>query len=640
MLTHNEFIKGITYLGITKGDNVLVHSSYKSLGSVEGGPRTIIDWLYEYLYPGTLSFPTFNFSGGVGSEMGVLSKISEKDVRFVRVDHPIFSFSTTLTEFIGNKDAHSEDSFLHWLRINNGKVLIIGLEYQRSFTHFHYIERLLGATYRYNKILPDGSSFFARKIGVETNVTRMGQLFDFQNVAISTKLGGAAVRCVDINRAFNYVKEYFDSTDNTDPHNLLHDEVAIYDFCKEIFNLPRSLTGEANRTTLKKIKHYVSEVEIKEVPSGTKCFDWEVPKEWKVNRAFILDPNGNKICNFEDNYLHLVSYSRPFRGLLSLDELKERLFYREDLPEAIPYVTSYYKDTWGFCISCNQYKELVEGNYTIVVDTELFDGSMTYGEAYFRGKSSKEVLFTTNICHPNLANNETSGIAVLTWLMDYVAQKNRNHRYSYRFLFIPETIGSVYWLSKNLKAAKENIVAGLVVSCVGDNGKFSVIYNQGEKGLSELALGGEGYEYYNFDERGSDERQFWWPNVNLPVCGFTRSKYNEYPEYHTSLDNLDLIDNESLINSVAKLQEFIETLENNRTYIVNTTCEPRLSNYDLYPSIGAKYTKPKVDVLDLLILMDGNTALLNICDRLGVKLLEIKTLVDDLVAKKLIVEVY
>ena len=248
----------------------------------------------------------------------------------------------------------------------------------------------------------------------------------------------------------------------------------IHNFASKLWPLNRSLTGEGSRETLNQISKYLPTLNIKSVKSGTKVFDWTIPKEWSVNEAYIIDPNGKKICDFSVNNLHLVGYTIPFVGSVSLNKLKEHLYTLPDQPNAIPYVTSYYKERWGFCLTHDQFKILKDGIYKVVVDTSLFDGELNYGELLIKGKSDKEIFLSTYICHPSMANNELSGPTVVTFIAKWL-QEIRDTDYSYRIIFIPETIGSITYLSHNYKDMKNKVFAGFNVTCVGDDRLYSYV---------------------------------------------------------------------------------------------------------------------------------------------------------------------
>ena len=368
---------------------------------------------------------------------------------------------------------------------------------------------------------------------------------------------------------------------------------AIYQFCIELYPICRSITGKGLRDTLGMIKEHLPGVKIVEVPTGTKAFDWVVPKEWNITDAYIIGPDGEKVVDFKETNLHVVGYSIPVNKTVSLDELQQHLYSLPEQPEAIPYVTSYYEERWGFCLTDNCRKKLKPGQYHVFIDSSLTDGSLTYGELILPGKTEKEIFFSTYICHPSLANNELSGPAVLTFLAKWLTSLE-NRRYTYRIIFIPETIGSIVYLSNNLQAMKENVVAGFNVTCVGDNRAYSYLPSRRGNTLADrvtlhvLKNLHPDFVQYSYLDRGSDERQYCSPGVDLPVVSVMRTKYGCYPEYHTSLDNLDLISPEGLSGGYSVLKKCIECLERNEKLAVTVLCEPQLGKRGLYPNLGTK----------------------------------------------------
>jgi len=408
----------------------------------------------------------------------------------------------------------------------------------------------------------------------------------------------------------------------------------MHSLMEELFPITRSITGEGVRNTLKRLKEIHPNLEIKEIPSGSRCFDWIVPKEWKIEEAFIEEVETSKrIVDFKNNNLHVVNYSVGVDKIVDFEELKKHLHYREDLPDAIPYVTSYYKPYWGFCLSYNQFKELnPKSRYRVYIKAEHFDGVLNYGELIIPGASEKEIFFSTYICHPSLANDNLSGPVLATFLAKFVKNLPKR-RYTYRFIFIPETIGSICYLSKNLETLKRNVVAGFVLTCLGDEGDFSYLPSrQGNTLADRVALNLLNHEVgkfkrYSYLDRGSDERQYCWPGVDLPVCLVMKSKFGEYKEYHTSLDNLEFVTPKGLEESYNFYTKLIEVLENNRTYKVTTLGEPQLGRRNLYHSIShlgrSGFTKLLVD---FLVYCDGERDLVEIADILGVsayRLLEV-----------------
>jgi aminopeptidase-like protein len=409
----------------------------------------------------------------------------------------------------------------------------------------------------------------------------------------------------------------------------------IFNFAKKIIDHPRSLSGYGVRDTLKSIKQILPHMKIKNFKSGEQVFDWKIPLEWNVKNAYIVKPNGEKICEYIKNKLHLVGYSIPANKTLSKNKLLKKLHSLPNLKNAIPYVTSYYKKDWGFCIKHKDKLKLKEGNYKIFINSKHKKGVLNYGEILIKGKSKKEILFSTYICHPEMANNETSGISVVTYLAKWIASKKRN--FSYRIIFIPETIGSIAYIKKNLKNLKKNLIAGFVVTCVGDKGNFSYIPSRAGNSLSDLVAktilkkNKKKFNTYTWLDRGSDERQFCAPNIDLPVCSITKTKYGKYKEYHTSLDKLGTVVVEKGLNESFQIyKDCINYLEKSfeKDFFIpinNCFCEPHLSKRNLYPSISTIKTASKVkSMMNILSYVDGKTSIIQIANLCHLSTLEVK----------------
>jgi aminopeptidase-like protein len=410
----------------------------------------------------------------------------------------------------------------------------------------------------------------------------------------------------------------------------------IHKFARELWPINRSITGEGVRETLKKISSHLP-IKIKSIPSGKKVFDWTVPKEWSVKEAYIVTPDGKKICDFSKNNLHLVGYSIPFKGILSFDELKKKLYTLSDQPSAIPYVTSYYKKRWGFCIEKNQFDTLKNGNYKVVIDSKLFDGELNYGELLIKGKSTKEIFLSTYICHPSMANNEISGLAVTTFIAKWLQELSKTN-YSYRIIFIPETIGSITYLSRNYKYMKKKIFAGFNVTCIGDDRAYSYIPSRNGNTISDLIAKhvlkwtDPNFIQYSWLDRGSDERQYCAPGIDLPIASIIRTKYGQYPEYHTSLDDLqNVVTSKGLNGGYWVIRKAIEAIERNKKYKVTVFCEPQMGKRGLYPTLSLKKSGEKVKlIMDFISLCDGSTSLLEIAERLNVPIWDLYDLTNKL----------
>jgi aminopeptidase-like protein len=369
---------------------------------------------------------------------------------------------------------------------------------------------------------------------------------------------------------------------------------------------------------------------VHEVPTGTKVFDWAVPKEWNIKDAYIKDSKGEKIIDFKKSNLHVVSYSEPIQKKMRLHELQEHLFTLPDYPDWIPYRTSYYKGNWGFCLSHKQFLGLRDEEYEVYIDSSLEEGYLTYGEYYLRGESTDEILISCHACHPSLCNDNLSGVALATFLAKDLSQLSS--RYSYRFLFIPGTIGSITWLSLN-ESRVPRIKHGLVVTGVGDQGKSTYKKSRrGEADIDKAAIhvlkhSESDYEIIDFSPYGYDERQYCSPGFSLPIGCLMRTPHGGYPEYHTSADNLDFIQPLSLADSFSKCLSILYILENNKTYLnQNQKCEPQLGKRGLYQTIGGQTDRKtqEMSLLWVLNLSDGHHSLLDIADHSGLNFTTIK----------------
>ena len=417
----------------------------------------------------------------------------------------------------------------------------------------------------------------------------------------------------------------------------------MYVLAKELFPINRSITGPGVRETLLIIKRELPELNIFEVPTGTKVFDWEVPQEWSVNDAYIVGPDGEKIIDFQNNNLHLVGYSVPINAKLPLEELQRYLYSLPEQPDAIPYVTSYYNQSWGFSLSHHQKESLKDGIYKIVIDSQLKDGHLTYGEVLVPGDSQEEIFFSTYICHPSMANNEVSGPVVVTalgqWLMSL-----KNRRYSYRIVFVPETIGSITYLSRNLSQLKERTIAGFNLSCVGDDKTYSYIPSRLGDTLADRTLKhvlkyhAPEFKSYSFLDRGSDERQYCAPGIDLSLAVLCRSKFREYPEYHTSLDNLSIISPSGLAGSLSVMKKVLRTIELNWNYQSTVLCEPQLGKRGLYPTISNKDSYKTIErQMNILAYADGGS-LLEIAENINAPAWELGEIISKLVEHNLLTE--
>ena len=411
----------------------------------------------------------------------------------------------------------------------------------------------------------------------------------------------------------------------------------MHGFASELYPICRSITGEGLRETLRRIGRRVP-LDVQEVQTGTNVFDWTIPREWNIRAAYVRNSRGEKVIDFESNNLHVVGYSAPVDVRMSLDELRSRLTTIPEHPDWIPYVTSYYDETWGFCLSHNALLALDEGEYEVRVDSTLETGSLSYGECYLAGEREDEVLISTHVCHPSLANDNLSGIVVATALAGFLAPLPR--RLSYRFLFVPGSIGAITWLHANQERLSR-IEHGLVLTCVGDAGK--VTYKRSRRGNARidravahvLAHSGDDYGLVDFSPDGYGERQYCSPAFDLPVGCFMRTPHGRFPEYHTSADDLGFIQPSSLADSLQKVLATLSVIENDATYVnLNPTCEPQLGRRGLFRTAGG-CNDERVDELALLWVLnlsDSTNSLLDIAERSGLDFHSLRAAADSLLA--------
>jgi aminopeptidase-like protein len=413
----------------------------------------------------------------------------------------------------------------------------------------------------------------------------------------------------------NLLKE-FDQKDTAKTGQDLHRLAA------ELYPICRSITGDGIRRTLAAIQKRIP-LKVFEVPSSTSVFDWTVPKEWNIRDAYIKSPDGKRVVDFQKCNLHVVNYSTPMHATMSLADLRPHLFTIPEKPDWIPYRTSYYKEDWGFCLSHNQLLALQEGQYEIHIDSTLENGHLSYGECYLPGQSSEEILISCHACHPSLANDNLSGLTVATHLAQFLS--GRDLRYSYRFLFIPGTIGAITWLARNQEHAAR-IRHGLVLTCIGDSGAFH--YKKSRQGGAEidratahvLSHHSQSPSILEFSPYGYDERQYCSPGFNLAVGCLMRSVWGTFPEYHTSADNLEFIRPEKLAESLRVCTAIMDVLEGNRRYRnLSPYCEPQLGRRNLYRSTGGEGIGSEINArLWVLNFSDGEHSLLDIAEKSGV----------------------
>ncbi|MFV0482784.1 MAG: DUF4910 domain-containing protein [Bacteroidales bacterium] len=675
-----HIIKTLRKVGIKKGDNIFIHSDIGLFGLLEDAKkRTDYYTIFKSAFfdiignDGTMINPTFSYSFckkndfdiyNTKSTVGLFSEFAQQDEDAIRSEDANFSIvaigknAKYFTE--GTPDySFGENSFWQKFLSKNGKFVFLNLSL-KVFTFIHYAEKQLHVPYRYDKtfkgeIITKGGDRIKRNFyhyvfdhnkplnGLCTN--KLQKLAMQQELLRHAKLGRGEISMITAEDSFALIKEEIEK----DPAFLIKGDNVQYEmkndlneYFDRLFPICRSLTGNGNRKTLEILSEIV-DLKITEIPSGTECFDWTIPPEWNIKEAWVKDSKGNKIVDFASNNLHILGYSEPFHNKLSFDELKPHLYSLPEQPELIPYLTSYYKQRWGFCLSHNQLLSLDENEtYEVYIDSSLdHSGSMTIGEAIIKGESDEEVLFSTYICHPSLANNELSGPLVSAFIYKEL-KKRKNLKYTYRFLFIPETIGSIYSLSVKGEYWKKKLKAGYVLTCIGDNGNFT--YKRSRLGdtladrAAEIILeqSEDDYNLIDFFPSGSDERQYCSPGFNLPVGSLMRTMYSKYPEYHTSGDNKEFISFEAMEHSVNKYIDIIEAIEKNHVYINKfPNCEPQLGKRGLYPTLGSqKDTEDFVNAMMwILNLADGNNDLISISKRSKIPLKKLYPIIDKLIEK-------
>ena len=391
---------------------------------------------------------------------------------------------------------------------------------------------------------------------------------------------------------------------------------------RDMWSYPRSLTGHGTKKTLEYLKSINPEINIYSYKSGTKVFDWEIPDEWNIYDAYIEHESGRRFAEFSKNNLHVLGYSIPCDMNITLPELLPHIYTQIDQPEVIPYVTSYYDDKWGFCMSENDKKCLPNGNYHVVIDVKKGPGVLNLADLVIKGESDKEIFFSTYVCHPSMANNELSGPVLSSALIQYIKAQYHNPKYTYRFVFIPETIGSIAYLSKHINDLQDNVICGFNLSCVGDERAYSHVASRMGESLADRALdaafiGLDNAIKYSFLERGSDERQYCAPGVDLPLCGFSRTKYGKYPEYHTSADNFDVVTASGLDGSFDVMSSIINAFESGLFPKNSIKCEPQLGKRNLYPKISQKGGCDDISTrMDFLVYADGNHSIFDISNKI------------------------
>ncbi|MCR5001956.1 MAG: DUF4910 domain-containing protein [Lachnospiraceae bacterium] len=709
------------HLHLKKGDNVYVTSDVKQLlydcmqHEDDTDLNILIDGIISIIgEDASLVFPTFNWSFCKGEpydhyrtpcKTGSLGKLALKRDDFSRTRHPIYSFAVWGRDkealcALDNKSSFGPDSPFAFMVDHGYRNLFIDKDTQHSFVFVHYAEESSGLVpYRYLKDFTGdytdaaGNMYRAtysmnvRNLGMDVENTILPLEDEFIEKGIEEKffINDIEYKLIElkqshpiivgdvINNRSRRVCSYIGQND--DP-KVLGD--SMYKLADRLFPICRSITGDGVRETFDILKEYIPDLKLYEVPTGTKVMDWTVPKEWRIEEAYIEDENGKRIIDFKDNNLHVLGYSIPVDEWMTFDELKPHIYTLKDQPDLMPYVTSYYKERWGFSMSQDMLDKLDKDiKYHAVIRSELFDGSLTYGELIIPGVLEKEVFLSTYICHPSMANNECSGPSVMTHLISYI-KSLRNRRYTYRIVFVPETIGAITYLSKNLDRMKRQVVAGFNLTCVGDDRTYSIVHSRYGNTLADKVLTEvlkehcPGYDDYSYLKRGSDERQYQAPGVDLPLVCFCRSKYHVYPEYHTSGDNMSIVSPEGFYGAFTVMRKCIDRIEDmteymirmfqdsngregyhnragsdipegdgdNKIYRVTCLCEPQLGKRGLVPTMSSKETyQETLAMKDVLAYADGTNTVDELAGIIEQPLPVVKKVVEQLLEAGLLEEV-
>ena len=657
-----------SHLGLKKGDRVYVTSDVKGLlytlmrHEDETDLNILIDGIIDIIgEDGTLVFPTFNWSfcGGTPfdyyktpAKTGSLCKIAMARSDFRRTKHPIYSFTAWGKDTddlcaLTNKSSFGADSPFAYMVEQGYRNLFIDKELEHSYVFVHYAEQSVGNLHDDYRYLKDFTGEYTDENGVTTtrtydmNVRALDKdvtnvIYAFEDEFIEKGImkrfyvNDLEYKIIELAKAHPILQEdvrhnrsrricSYIGQDNP----RLDDGKEMFARAKDLFPICRSIMGDGVRQTFEILKKYMPDMKLYEVPTGTKVFDWTIPNEWTIRDAYIENKERERIVDMKVNNLHVMGYSTPVDEWMDLSELKEHIYTLSDQPDLIPYCTSYYKERWGFCMSENHLQSLPDGKYHAYIDSELKEGSLTYGEVIIPGESSSEIFFSSYICHPSMANNECSGPVVMTKLYEYIM--NMPHRrYTYRLVLLPETIGAITYISRNLDVMKKNIIAGFNVTCVGDDRAYSIVHSRYANTLADRVLMNvlKGHDpkfhEYSYLERGSDERQYQAPGVDIPLVCFCRSKYHVFPEYHTSGDNLDIISPDGLGGSLDVLVKCIEALENNRNYKIKCLCEPQLGRRGLMPTTSNKESYRDTLILkDISAYADGTNDIFELSDYIG-----------------------
>lgn len=669
----------IIKMDIKKGDNIFIASDIKKIGFkfYELGQNFDADIFIEKIQKiitieGTLVFPTYNwdFCEGVTfdykktkSKTGSLSQKALKRKDFLRTKHPIYSFAvwgkdSQILYLFDNTASFGKSSPFEYFKEKNYKMILLDVSLTNSLTFTHHMEQILNVPYRFSKnftakyIDEKGKeelktySMYVRylEFNVGHNMDELENLSEKLGVLKNNKFYGISIKNMYLKNIALLIERDILFNNSLNIAQYDKNKLKIQKLKEKLFPICRSITGNGLRESLNVIKEEVP-INIIEIPTGTKAFDWEVPKEWNIRDAYIKDRNGNRIVDFKKSNLHVLGYSTPIKEKISKEELLNHIYTLPELPNAIPYLTSYYKERWGFCLEHNRLSELQEEEYEVCIDSDLKIGSMSIGEGYIKGKTKKEVLLSTYLCHPSMGNNELSGPIVQTLLYKWLLENKENLKYSYRFLYLPETIGSITYLSLKGEELKNNVIAGYVLTCVGDNGKFTYKKSRIGNSLADKAALNilnnleEEYKLYDWFPGGSDERQYCSHGFNLPVGSLMRSMYGKYKEYHTSLDNFDFIPLEKLYESFDIYKKILMNIEiNEKMEAVHKNCEPKLDKRGLYPTLGSqKEASNSVEkIMNLWAFSDGKNDIIDIANKIKRNAYEFKKEKEELLKNNLI----
>lgn len=708
-----------SHLHLREGDNVYVTSDVKQLlyDCMSNGDDTDLNILIDGIINiigenATLVFPTFNWAFCKGEpydhyktpcKTGSLGKIALARDDFARTKHPIYSFAVwgkdkeKLCE-LDNKSSFGPDSPFNFMVEHGYRNLFIDKDTQHSFVFVHYAEESNGPVpYRYLKDFTadyTDENGVTRKATYSMNVRNLGM--DVENTILPLEdefiekgiedrfyINDIEYKIIELKESYpimagdvinNRSRRICSYIGQEDDPKVLGD--SMYKLADRIFPICRSITGQGVRETFAILKEYIPDLKLYEVPTGTKVMDWTVPKEWRIEEAYIEEEEGRRIIDFKENNLHVLGYSTPIDKWMSLEELELHIYTLKDQPDLIPYVTSYYKERWGFAMTQKMKDSLKSGKYHAVIRSELFDGSLTYGELIIPASShgdslqaAKEIFLSTYICHPSMANNECSGPSVMAHLVSYI-KSLRNRKYSYRIVFVPETIGAITYLSRNIDIMKKNITAGFNITCVGDDRTYSIIHSRYGDTLADRVLTDvlkehyPDYDDYSYLKRGSDERQYQAPGVDIPLVCFCRSKYHVYPEYHTSGDNMSIVSPEGFYGAFSVMRKCIDKLETDmptgestgtgsvthperashrnlspltHKFRVTCLCEPQLGKRGLVPTMSSKETyQETLTMKDVLAYADGTYDIEGLAEVIEQPIEVVKKVVDQLLSAGLL----